>query len=47
VVIFPAWFPKLAARDDLLEPRYRVKLERNEVAGADEMVVYRVKKCAV
>jgi hypothetical protein len=46
VVIFPAWFPGLAARADLLEPRYRVKLERNEVSGADEMVVYRVKSCA-
>jgi hypothetical protein len=47
VVIFPAWFPRLAARDDLLEVRYRVRLEHNEVAGADEMVVYRVKRCAV
>ena len=47
VVIFPAWFPQMAARSDLLEPRYRVRLERNEVAGADEMVVYRVKRCAV
>jgi hypothetical protein len=47
VVIFPAWFPRLAARDDLLEARYRVRLEHNEVAGADEMVVYRVKRCAV
>jgi len=47
VVIFPTWFPKLAARDDLLEVRYRVRLERNEVAGGDEMVVYRLKRCAV
>ena len=47
VVIFPAWFPQLAARSDLLEPRYRVRLERNEVSGADEMVVYRIKRCAV
>ncbi|MBM4442498.1 MAG: hypothetical protein FJ027_18940 [Candidatus Rokubacteria bacterium] len=47
VVIFPAWFPALSARHDLLEPWYRVRLERNEVAGADEMVVYRVKRCAV
>ena len=47
VVIFPAWFPRLSARADLLVPRYRVRLERNEVAGADEMVVYRVKRCAV
>jgi hypothetical protein len=47
VVIFPEWFPELAARRDLLEPRYRVRLARNEVAGADEMVVYRFKRCAV
>jgi hypothetical protein len=47
VVIFPAWFPALAARRDFLEPRYRVRLLRNEVAGADEMIVYRVKRCAV
>jgi hypothetical protein len=47
VVIFPAWFPRLAGRADLLEPRYRVRLERNEVSGADEMVVYRLKRCAV
>jgi hypothetical protein len=47
VVIFPAWFPRLAARDDLLETRYRVRLEHNEVSGADEMVVYRLKRCAV
>jgi hypothetical protein len=47
VVIFPAWFPRLAARADLLEVRYRVRLPRNEVSGADEMVVYRLKRCAV
>jgi arabinofuranosyltransferase len=47
VVIFPAWFPALAARADLLEPRLRVRLEHNEVAGDAEMVVYRVKRCAV
>ena len=47
VVIFPAWFPALAARHDLLEAWYRVRLPHNLVAGADEMVVYRVKRCAV
>jgi hypothetical protein len=47
VVIFPDWFPKLAARDDMLDAIYRVRLEHNLVAGADEMVVYRVKRCAV
>src|SRR5262249_36286945 len=40
VVIFPAWFPALAARADLLETRYRVRLDHNEVAGAAEMVVF-------
>jgi arabinofuranosyltransferase len=47
VVIFPGWFPKLAARLDLLEPIYRVRLEHNLVSGGDEMVVYRVTRCAV
>ena len=47
VVIFPEWFPKLAARDDMLDAIYRVRLEHNLVSGADEMVVYRVKRCAV
>jgi hypothetical protein len=40
LVIFPAWFPSLAARADLLQPLVRVRLPHNEVAGADEMVVY-------
>ena len=47
VIIFPAWFPRLAASADTLEPIYRVRLERNEVAGAAEMVVYRLARCAV
>lgn len=40
LVIFPAWFPTLAARRDLFRPVERVRLEHNVVAGADEMVVY-------
>src|SRR5262245_17442005 len=40
LVIFPAWFPGLAARTDLFRPIQRVRLEHNVVAGADEMVVY-------
>jgi arabinofuranosyltransferase len=40
LVIFPAWFPGLAARSDLFRPIQRVRLEHNVVAGADEMVVY-------
>jgi hypothetical protein len=47
VIIFPAWFPRLASAEDMLEPVYRVRLERNEVAGAAEMVVYRLVRCAV
>ena len=46
VIVFPAWFPQLTARRDLLEPIYRVRLEHNTVAGADEMVVYRLVRCA-
>jgi hypothetical protein len=47
VIVFPAWFPLLSARRDLLEPIYSVRLARNEVAGAPEMVVYRVRGCAL
>ncbi|TMQ21012.1 MAG: hypothetical protein E6K82_16520 [Candidatus Rokuibacteriota bacterium] len=47
VVIFPTWFPRLAARTDVLEPLERVRLERVEVAGGPEMVVYRVRRCAL
>jgi arabinofuranosyltransferase len=45
VIVFPAWFPQLTARTGALDPIYRVRLERNEVAGAAEMVVYRVTRC--
>jgi hypothetical protein len=47
VIIFPAWFPRLAARRDLLVPIHAVRLERNEVSGGSEMVVYRLARCAV
>jgi arabinofuranosyltransferase len=47
VVIFPSWFPRLAARRDLLSPVYAVRLERIEVSGGPEMVVYRLARCAV
>ena len=47
LIIFPAWFPRLAASTETLQPIYRVRLERNEVAGAAEMVVYRLLRCAV
>ena len=47
VIVFPAWFPRLAARTDLLEPLLRVRLDRVEVSGGPEMVVYRVRRCAI
>jgi hypothetical protein len=47
VIIFPTWFPRLAGRTDLLEPLERVRLERVEVSGGPEMVVYRVRRCTV
>ncbi len=47
VIIFPTWFPELAARRDLLQPIYSVRLERNEVSGGPEMVVYRLARCTV
>jgi hypothetical protein len=40
LIIFPAWFPVLSARTDRFTPILRVRLERNTVAGADEMVVF-------
>jgi hypothetical protein len=40
LVIFPAWFPRLAAMSDRFVPVYRVRLAHNTVAGADEMVVF-------
>jgi len=40
VVIFPNWFPGLAARTDVLEEVHRVTLERNTIAGGDTMIVY-------
>jgi len=40
LVIFPAWFPDLAARADLFRPLTRVRLAHNVVSGAAEMVLY-------
>ncbi len=47
VIVFPTWFPGLAARRDLLEPVYRVRLQHNLVSGGSEMVVYRLARCTV
>jgi arabinofuranosyltransferase len=40
LVIFPAWFPDLAARADLVRPVTGVTLPHNVVAGAATMTVY-------
>jgi arabinofuranosyltransferase len=40
LIVFPAWFPTISAMTERFEPVYRVRLERNTVAGADELVVY-------
>jgi hypothetical protein len=47
VIVFPTWFPRLTARIDLLEPLQRAALPRVEVSGGPEMVVYRLKGCAL
>jgi hypothetical protein len=47
LIVFPAWFPELTARRSLVEPVYRVRLARIEVAGSPEMVVYRLVRCGV
>ncbi len=39
LIIFPEWFPKLSAMTRFT-PIYRLRLDHNTVAGADEMVVY-------
>jgi hypothetical protein len=40
LIVFPAWFPIISEMADRFHPVYRVRLEHNEVAGADELVVY-------
>jgi arabinofuranosyltransferase len=47
VIIFPTWFPRLSARVDLLESVHRIRLERVEVSGGPEMVVYRLRRCGL
>jgi hypothetical protein len=41
VVVFPTWFPDLAAREDVLEEVYRVTLTERTIAGGETMVAYR------
>lgn len=40
LIVFPRWFPTIAAMADRFEPVYRVRLAHNTVAGASLMVVY-------
>jgi hypothetical protein len=40
LIVFPAWFPTISAMSERFHPVYRVRLAHNEVAGADEQVVY-------
>lgn len=40
LIVFPAWFPAISEMTDRFHPVYRVRLDHNEVAGADELVVY-------
>jgi len=40
LIVFPAWFPAISEMADRFHPVYRVRLDHNEVAGADELVVY-------
>lgn len=47
LIIFPAWFPRLAAMPARYRPVFRVHLERNEVAGADTMTVYELVRCGM
>jgi hypothetical protein len=40
LIVFPKWFPRLTAMAERFTPVYHVRLSRNTVAGADEMVVF-------
>ena len=40
LIVFPAWFPMISEMADRFHPVYRVRLDHNEVAGADELVAY-------
>jgi hypothetical protein len=40
LIVFPAWFPTISEMAERFHPVYRVRLDHNEVAGADELVVF-------
>jgi len=41
VIIFPNWYPRIAARRDIFHPIRSIKLKHNVVCGGQEMVVYK------
>ena len=43
-IVFPDWFPGLAARDDVLREVHRVTLSHNTIAGGETMVVYELRR---
>lgn len=43
VIVFPWWYKKLTAREDMLEPVHSVTLSCNVMCGGSTMVVYRPK----
>jgi hypothetical protein len=40
LIVFPRWSPGAAAEPDHFRPVYRVRLDHNVIAAADELVVY-------
>ncbi|MGC8861246.1 MAG: hypothetical protein ACP5R5_00565 [Armatimonadota bacterium] len=41
LIIFPRWYPRIAARTDILHPVKVVKLRHNTICGGSVMVVYK------
>jgi hypothetical protein len=41
VIIFPTWFPGLAARTDVLQPVHQVTPDKRTITGGETMIVYR------
>jgi hypothetical protein len=41
VIIFPTWFPGLAARPDVLERVHQVTPDQRTIAGGETMIIYR------
>ena len=41
VIIFPSWFPGLAARDDVLKQVHQITPAQRTIAGGQTMIIYR------